>query len=85
VGKQDDDHLINALLQSYDLATDWEANIYSGMSLKWDYKNRACAISMPGYVSNALSKFQHDAPKHLQHTPSIYVTPVYGKKTQYAT
>jgi hypothetical protein len=40
---------------------------------------------MPGYVSNVLSKFQHDAPKHPQHTPSRYVTPVYGAKTQYST
>jgi hypothetical protein len=40
---------------------------------------------MPGYVSNVLSKFQHDAPKHVQQTPSRYVTPVYGAKTQYAT
>jgi hypothetical protein len=40
---------------------------------------------MPGYVSNVLSKFQHDAPKHPQHTPSRYVTPVYGVKTQYST
>jgi hypothetical protein len=40
---------------------------------------------MPGYVSKALSKFQHDAPNHPQHTLSIYVTPVSGAKTQYAT
>jgi hypothetical protein len=40
---------------------------------------------MPGYVSNFLSKFQHDSPKHPQHTPSRYVTQVYGAKTQYAT
>jgi hypothetical protein len=40
---------------------------------------------MPGYVSNVLSKFQHDDPKHQQHTPSQYVTPVYGAKTQYTT
>jgi hypothetical protein len=40
---------------------------------------------MPSYVSNVLSKFQHDAPKHPQHTPSRYATPVYGAKTQYAT
>jgi hypothetical protein len=40
---------------------------------------------MPGYVSNVLSKFQHDAPKRPQHTPSRCVTPVYGAKTQYAT
>jgi hypothetical protein len=39
---------------------------------------------MPGYVSNVLSKFQHDTPKHPQHTPSRYGTPVYGAKTQYA-
>jgi hypothetical protein len=44
-----------------------------------------CDISMPGYISNILSKFQHDTPKHPQHTPSRYVTPVYGAKTQYAT
>jgi hypothetical protein len=85
VGNQHADHLRNALLQSYELTIDWEAKVYSGMSLKWDYKNRTCNISMPGYVSNVLSKFQHDAPKHPQHTPSKYVTPVYGAKTQYAT
>jgi hypothetical protein len=83
VGKQHADYLRNTLLQSYELTTDWEAKVYSGMSFKWDYKNRTCDISMPGNVSNVLSKFQHDAPKHLQHTPSRYVTPVYGEKTQY--
>jgi hypothetical protein len=40
---------------------------------------------MPGYLSNVLSKFQHDSHKHPQHTPSRYITPVYGAKTQYAT
>jgi hypothetical protein len=55
------------------------------MTLRWDYKNRTCDISMPGYVSNVLSKFQHDAPKHPQHTPSRYITPIYGAKTEYAT
>jgi hypothetical protein len=85
VGKQHVDHLRNALIQSYELTIDWEAKVYSGMSFKWDYKKRTCTISMPGYASNVLSKFQHDAPNHPQHTPSKYVTPVYGTKTQYAT
>jgi hypothetical protein len=40
---------------------------------------------MPGYVSDVLSKFQHDSPTHPQHTPSRYIMPVYGAKTQYAT
>jgi hypothetical protein len=85
VGKQHAEHLRNALLQTYELTTDWTATVYSGMTLKWDYKNRTCDISMPGYVSNVLSKFQHDAPKHPQHTLSRYVMPVYGAKTQYST
>jgi hypothetical protein len=85
VGKQHTDHLRNDLLKTYELTTDWASTVYSGMTLKWDYKNRTCDISMPGYVSNVLSKFQHDAPKHPQHTPSRYVTPMYGAKTKYAT
>jgi hypothetical protein len=85
VGKQHAEHLRDALLRTYELTTDWTATVYSGMTLKWNYKSRTCDISMPGYVSNVLRKFQHDAPKHPQHTPSRYVTLVYGAKTQYAT
>jgi hypothetical protein len=85
VGKQHAEHLRNALLKTYELTTDWAGTVYSDINLKWDYKNRTCDISMPGYISNVLSKFQHDAPKHPQHIPSRYVTPVFGAKTQYAT
>jgi hypothetical protein len=52
VGKQHAEHLRNALLQTYELTTDWTAMVYSDMTLKWDYKHRTCDISMPGYVSN---------------------------------
>jgi hypothetical protein len=52
------------------------------MTLKWDYNKRICDISIPGYGSNILSKFQHDSPKHPQHTPSRYITPVYGVTAQ---
>jgi hypothetical protein len=85
VGKQHAERLRNALLRTYELTTDCTGTVHSGMTLKWDYKHRTCDISMPGYISNILSKFQHDSPKHPQHTPSRYVTPVYGAKTQYAT
>jgi hypothetical protein len=85
VGKHHTEHLRNALLLTYELATDWKATVYYGSTLKWDYNKCTCDISMPGYVSNFVSKLQHDSPKHPQHTPSRYVTPVYGAKTQYAT
>jgi hypothetical protein len=44
VGKQHAGHLRDALLQTYELTTDWTATVYSGMTLKWDYKNRTCDI-----------------------------------------
>jgi hypothetical protein len=64
VGKQHSEHLRNALLRTYELTTDWTVTVYSGMTLKWDYKHRTCDISIPGYVSNVSSKFQRDAPKY---------------------
>jgi hypothetical protein len=85
VGKQHAEQLRNALFQTYELTTDWTATVYSGMTFKWDCKNRKCDISMPGYVSKVFIKFQHDAPKHPQHTPSRYAMTVYGAKNQYAT
>jgi hypothetical protein len=69
VGKQHAEHLRNALFRTYILTTDWTATVYSSMTLKWDYDKRTCDISMHGNVSNVLSKFQHDVPKHPQHTP----------------
>jgi hypothetical protein len=83
VGKHHAEHLRKALLRTYELTTNWMATVYSGMTLKWDYNKCTCNMSMPGYVSNVLSKLQHYSPKQPQHTPSRYVTPVYGAKTQY--
>jgi hypothetical protein len=40
---------------------------------------------MPGYVANVINKFQHNNPKHPQHTPFKYITPVHGAKNQYET
>jgi hypothetical protein len=78
MGKDNAHHLCNALLRNYEIATDWGGKVYSGMTLKWYPHKRTCDISV-------LNKFQHDAPKCPQHTPSKYVTPIYGANTQYAT
>jgi hypothetical protein len=48
VGKQHADHLWDALLRSYQIIADWEGKVYSGMSLKWDYKTSRCDIYMAG-------------------------------------
>jgi hypothetical protein len=83
VGKENAEHLINALLCIYKFTTDFGGTVYSGMNLKWDYKNRTCDISMTDYIANVLSKFQLENPKNQQDTASAYVTPVCSTKTQY--
>jgi hypothetical protein len=85
VGQENAHHFRNALLRHYEITTDWGGTVYSGMILKWDYRQRTCEISMPCYITNVLKKIQHDTPKHPQQTPSKYVIPIYGTKTQYAT
>jgi hypothetical protein len=81
VGKENAHHLRNALLHSYEITTDWGGTVYSGTTFTWDCHKRTCDIFMPGYVANVLNKFKHDNPRNPQHTPSKYVTPVYGAKS----
>jgi hypothetical protein len=78
-----DAHLRNALLRHYEITTDCGGTVYSRITLKWDYFKRTCEISLPGYINNVLNKFKHDTPKTPQHTPSKYITSVYGAKMQY--
>jgi hypothetical protein len=62
VSKQHAEHLRNALLQTYELTTDWTATVYSGMTLKWDYKNRTCDISMPAVLQTSKANFNMTPP-----------------------
>jgi hypothetical protein len=70
VGKEHADHLLNALQEHYTLDIDWNGELYCGISLKWDYKNRHVdiSISMPGYIKKLLQRFQHECKKP-QHSP----------------
>jgi hypothetical protein len=82
VGKEHADHLLACLREQYTMTTDWECNNYCGLTVEWDYKERICDISLPGYVSRALHRFQHTAPKKPQHSPSKYIPPTYGAAQQ---
>ena len=50
VGKEHADYLINCLKEKYKLTEDWAGDLYSSISLKWDYGAQTLAISMPGYI-----------------------------------
>jgi hypothetical protein len=83
---QDDaDHLLHTLEKLYTVSTDWTGSKYCGMTLTWDYKNRTCDISMPGYIDRALHRFSHPQPSRPQHAPHAWQRPIYGARTQYAT
>jgi hypothetical protein len=75
-------HLVAALHKDYEIITDWDGSLYCGLTLDWHYADGYVDISMPGYVTRALSKFQHPAPKRSQHAPHQWIETVYGSKQQ---
>ena len=72
-------HLINHLKKKYSI-TEEPGTIYSGIHLKWDYVNRTCELSIPGYVFKAPLRFNHDLPKLPQRSPYPYTIPKYGSR-----
>ena len=73
VGKQHVDQLVKILCEKYEaLAVDWDASLYCGITCKWDYAQRTCDISMPGYLEASLAKLEHPPPTRPQHAPHRY-------------
>ncbi len=82
--KADIQNLISALQQNYKISTDFEGKNYCGLTLDWFYDDGYVDISMPGYVTKALAKFQY-TPSTLQYSPHECTRPAFGAKIQYAT
>jgi hypothetical protein len=82
VGKQHAEHLRDTLAAKYKITTDWEGQLYLGITLKWDYNQRTVDLSMPEYVSKALTRFNHPPPSRPQNAPHSWTKPQYGAKTQ---
>ena len=71
-------HLISALQEKYEVTQDWTGGLYCGIKLKWDYKKQQLDVSMPGYVKDALHKFQQPTPTRLHHSPQRWTATTYG-------
>ena len=83
VGREHADHLIQWLCNHYkEIDIDWTGKRFCGIHLHWDYLNRTCDLSMPGYVDHALHKFQHPTPKKPQDSPYPATIKQYGVKVQ---
>jgi hypothetical protein len=75
-------HLKQALESTYKITTDWDGELYIGITLKWDYANERVFLSMPGYVKAALHKFLHPKPSRDQNSPYPWVAPIFGRHSQ---
>ena len=75
-------HLINALKENYEISEDWTGELYCGIGLKWNYKDRILDTSMPGYVGKQLTKYKHIRSIKPQHTPLQPAPRIYGKDAQ---
>jgi hypothetical protein len=84
VGKEHADHLIHSIEHDYEFTKDWSGTLYCGITIKWNYKARTAELSMPGYIPNALHKYQHPAPQRPQHSPHTWNQPQYGATQQLA-
>jgi hypothetical protein len=84
VGKEHAQHLIYALEADYTVSKDWTGGLYCGITLKWNYVSKLVDLSMPGYIKDALHKFQHPLPKRPQHAPHNGTIPAYVQRIQYA-
>ena len=81
VGKQNAQFLIDTLHNAkYQLSINWEATRFCGVTLRWDYKNHNCFLSMPGYINKVLRRFHH-TPSEPTHSPAKWTPPVWCKST----
>eukprot|EP00804_Cyclotella_cryptica_P000197 CCRYP_016181-RA/>CCRYP_016181-RA protein AED:0.36 eAED:0.35 QI:0/0/0/1/0/0/2/0/414 len=82
VGLKHTKHLHQALEKHYECSMDWKGELFCGVQLDWDYKNRTVRLSMPDYVRSALHKFAHPQPARPQHSPYKAAPISYGSTTQ---
>jgi hypothetical protein len=80
--KEDVLHLMASLQKHYELTVDWTGSKYLGFTLEWDNTKRTLDVSMPGYISRALERFQHPMPSTPQHSPHSWTPPQYGSGAQ---
>ena len=78
-------HLVQTLTKHYDVTIDWKGELFVGIKLEWDYKNRTLDTHIPDFVPKALHKYQHPKPAKPQHAPAKAVPIQYGAKVQTAT
>ena len=84
VGEEHAQHLLQVVQKYYKCSFAKDGERYCGLTIKWDYEGKKVHLSMPGYVANALHRFQHPPPRIPQDQPHPHVQKNYGAKVQHA-
>ena len=58
VGKQHTEHLINTAQKHYKVSMDWEGKRYCEINSNWNDQKQVFKLSMPGYITADVHKFQ---------------------------
>ena len=86
IRKQHALHLIKILEQHYEIISNWEGKIFSGIELELNYTEqhyrRTCRISMNGYIAKFLIKYVHPLPHNPQLSPHKHHEVTFGTKEQ---
>ena len=75
--KDDAQHLITSLQQSYDITIDC-------LDIEWNYDKEYVDISMKHFVIKTLQRLQHTFPSKPQYAPHSWTVPNYVINRQYA-
>ena len=78
----DFEHFTNTLRATYDITVDIEGNKYLGFDIAHDKVSGNVRLSMPTYVSQALTTLNVEKKKRDTHAPATYIPPSYGKQVQ---
>ncbi len=63
------DHFIDALNEHYTVVVNMMGSLFCRIQLTWNYVQGHVDCHMPGYINNALTKYQHPKPVTPQHAP----------------
>jgi hypothetical protein len=77
IGIEHFNHLLDVLKKS-----NMAGDKFAGINIKWDYANRRCRISMPGYIENLLIKFKYPRPLEPRLSPYKCLPISNGAKSQ---
>ena len=77
-------HLKHTIEENYTVTSEWDGQLYIGITLNWYYKRRQVHLAMPKYVTKDLKQFNNKLQNKQNHPyPSTPI--IYGAKKQYST